>query len=172
MNPNNPSWILVAGSTAGAIQKAVIAHSDLTEPVLPSTHRVSVFALDADRYGVIFEPPVPPYAFTNLIGWLDDPRMTRGAARAVGWLRAPGDGTRYQLVPERVNAGGDTLVGVSIDGEGVSVFLPDCSVQRHSGQIATIPEPALPPKGVKPVAVFEITVDSDSSFGNPEFVVG
>jgi hypothetical protein len=172
MCPENPSWILVEGSSAGAIQKAVTEHAGLTKHVVPSTHRVLVYRLDGKGYGVLFEPPIPPYAFTNLIGWLDDPRMTPGAVRAVGWLIAPGDGTRYFLTSQRANAGGDTLVGVSDEGIGVSVFLPDCRVSHGSGRISPTPEPTLPLQGVPPVALFEITVDSDRSFGNPEFAAG
>jgi hypothetical protein len=106
MRLKNPCWILIEGSSAAAIQKAITKYSGLAKPVLPTVHRVSVFPLDGTRHGVFFEPPVPPYAFTNLIGWLDDPRMTAGAASAVGWLTAPGNGTRYFLAPQRANAGG------------------------------------------------------------------
>jgi hypothetical protein len=172
MSPENPSWILLEGSSAAAIEAAVTKHAGLTRPEIPSTHRVLVYPLEGKSYGVFFEPPIPPYAFTNLIGWLDDPRMTPGVVRAVGWLIAPGDGTRYFLTPQRANAGGDTLVGVSEEGVEVSVFLPDCRVRRSSRRLAPGPEPRLPLQGVEPAAVFEITVDADRSFGNPDFAVG
>jgi hypothetical protein len=171
VHPEKPSWILVRGSTAPAIQKAVIEHSGLARHVLPTAHRVSVFQIDGDRYGVLFDPPIPPYAFTNLIGWLDDAKMTSGAVGAVGWLTAPGTRIRYFLAPEKANSGGDTLVGVGTDGTCVSVFLPDCGVSRTTKRTATVPEPDLPLQRMQPVAEFEITVDSDKSFGNPEFAV-
>src|SRR4051794_39057101 len=117
MRPGNPSWILVEGSSPEDIRRAVTEHSGVARPVQPSTHQVSVFQVEAGRYAVTFAPPVPPYAFANLIGWLDDPRMTPGSRRAVGWLTAPGSGARYFLAPRRPNAGGDTLAGVGADGD-------------------------------------------------------
>ena len=83
MCSDNPSWILVEGSDPATIQRAVIAHSRIAAHERPQTHRVAVFELGADRYAVTFNPPAPPYAFADLIGWLDDPRMCRGARRAV-----------------------------------------------------------------------------------------
>jgi hypothetical protein len=172
MRSDNPSWILVEGSDAAAIQRAVVEHSGIAKHVRPQTHRVTVFGLAPGRFAVTFDPPAPPYTFTNLVGWLDDPRMCRGSRRAVGWLVAPGDGMRYFLAPERVNAGGDTLVGVVAGGEGVSVFLPDCSVRHGPVRVEEVAEPELPDADGEPVIAFEVTLDGDTSFGNPQFVVG
>jgi hypothetical protein len=168
MRSENPSWILVEGSNPETIRQAVIEYSGLLKHVKPSRHCVAIMQLSAGRYGVTFDPPAPPYAFTNLIGWLGYPKMTRGVRLAVGWLVAPGSGVRYFLA-QRGNAGGDTLVGVGADGVRVSVFRPSCEVSRSTEVVRDIPEPEL--AGAEPVASFEITVDGDASFGNPQFVV-
>jgi hypothetical protein len=171
MRSDSPSWLLVEGSDAATIQRAIIEHSGIAKHEQPQNHRVRVFELGAGRFAVTFDPPAPPYAFANLIGWLDDPRMCRGSRRAVGWLVAPGDGTRYFLAPERTNAGGDTLVGVAAGGGRVSVFLPDCSVSRSAARVEEVTEPELPDAKARPVISFEVTLDGDTSFGNPQFVV-
>jgi hypothetical protein len=170
MRPENPSWILVEGSSPDAIRKAVVEHSELTGKVQPSGHQVTILPLGAGRWGITFDPPAPPYAFTNLIGWLDDPEMTQGARRAFGWLVAPSSGIRYFLAPQSPNQGGDTLVGVGADGSRVSVYLPECAVSRCADRLTAITEPALPASGA-PVVSFEVTLDADTAFGNPQFAV-
>src|SRR5262245_37777431 len=165
MRSENPSWILVEGSDAASIQRAVVEHSGIAKHVRPQTHRATIFGLGVDRFAVTFDPPAPPYAFANLIGWLDDPRMCHGSRRAVGWLVAPGDGVRYFLAPERANAGWDTLLGVAVGGERVSVFLPDCSVSHGPAQVEEVAEPELPAADAEPVIAFEVTLDGDTSFG-------
>jgi len=167
MRPENPSWILVEGSSPETIQQAVIEHSQVTSPVVPRRHAVRILQLDSGKYGVTFDPPAPPYALTNLIGWLDDPAMNRGARRAASWLVAPGDGTRFFLAPQRQNSGGDTLMGVGSDGRRVVVYLPDCSVTAANQHIAAIPEPEL--LLANPLITFDVTLDADPSFGNPDF---
>ncbi len=171
MRSEQPSWILVEGSDCDTIRRAVIAHSGISTPEQPSQHHVKVFQVDASRFGVTFDPPAPPYAFANLINWLGDPEMTRGARRAAGWLVAPGDGARFFLVPDRMNAYGDTLVGISSNGRVVSVYLPDCSVTPSDAQVEVVPEPDLSDTGAGPVVAFEVTLDGGTSFGNPQFVV-
>jgi hypothetical protein len=54
----------------------------------------------------------------------------------------------------------------------VSVFLPDCSVNSSAARVEAIPEPELPDADAEPVSTFEVTLDGDASFGNPQFVVG
>jgi hypothetical protein len=172
MRPENTSWILVEGSNPETIQKAVIAHSKICRHVRPSLHHVKIFKLDANQFGVMFDPPAPPYAFANLIGWLDDPSVNRGARRAVGWFVAPGDGTRFFLAQKPGGTGGDTLVGVTSDGRSVSVFLPDCSVTLSKAKVVATPELELPAADAGQIVEFEITLDSNTSFGNPKFVIG
>ena len=170
MHRESPSWILIEGSSPAAIQKAVVKHAGLARHIVPTSHRVLVFALDGERHGICFDPPIPPYEFTNLIGWLDDPRMTAGVVRAVGWLTSPGTGIRYYLASKRTNKGGDTLVGVSAEGDPVQVFLPDCALRPTRERVAPLPEPALSLTEMQLIVEFEITVDSNRSFGNPDFV--
>lgn len=158
---------MVEGCTPEAIQEAIIEHSGLIAPVEPSLHRVAILRIDPTRHALIFEPAIPPYAFTNLIGWLDDPQMTSGSSGASGWLVSPGSGIRYYLKPERSNAGGDTLVGVGENGDRVSVYLPDCSLKQREDEVANVPEPEL--AGLRRVVAFDVTVDGDTSFGNPQF---
>lgn len=169
MSQHELSWILVEGSNAATIQKAVIEHSKLTRPEVPQTHSVSIHDIGSNRFAVMFDPPAPPYAFANLIGWLHDSRMCRGSKRAVGWLVAPGNGTRYLLMTEGT-ASGDTLVGLSGAGRTISVFLPDCSATRTKVKVKVVPEPQLPTFDDTGTA-FVVTLDGDSSFGNPSFDV-
>lgn len=171
MRVDNPSWILVDGSSPEVIQDAVIEHSNIAKAELPVQHSTMIFRIDSRRFGVSFDPPAPPYAFANLIGWLDDPEMCRGTRGAIGWLVAPGDRTRFFLAPQRGNAGGDTLIGVAIDGRRVSVFLPDCSVSSSTARVEVVSEPVFPGADTKPVVTFEVTLDGNTSFGNPKFVV-
>jgi hypothetical protein len=170
MSRDTTSWLLVEGGSPEEVQRAVVKHSTITRPEVPTRHRCRVFRLDAARLAVTFDPPAPPYAFTNLIGWLDDPRMNHGAKRAVGWLVSPGDGTRYYLAPKRANRGGDTLVGATANGRPVSVFLPSCSLRVGQGKVETETEPELP--GGEPAAEFDVTFDSNPDFGNRTFVTG
>jgi hypothetical protein len=168
MHPENGDWILVQGSDPKTLRGAIVEHSELAGHEEPITLRVSVFRVDAEWYGVRFDPKAPPYAFTNLIGWLDDPRMTPGAVRAAGWYTSPGSGVRYALAPSRPNAGGDSLVGRADDGALVGVYLPECRLYR----LRVGPElPAEPPLGqADPLVQFDIEADADLSFGNPLFV--
>lgn len=165
-------WILVRGGTPEAIRRAVTRYAGLFAHKVPSVHRVVVYRLDGDRHPVRFDPPLPPYAFTNLINWLDDPHMSKGAGGAVGWFTSPGTGVRYFLAPKRPNTGGDTLVGVSDAGEEVEVFLPDCGLRPARNNITPMTEPAVLFPELSPVAEFEVEVDSHRSFGNPDFVTG
>ncbi len=170
MNQRDTSWILVEGSDANTIQHAVIEHSKIARPELPQTYRVSIHDIGDNRFAVMFDPPSPPYAFANLIGWLHDPRMCRGTKRAVGWLVAPGNGTRYFLMSDG-KVGGDTLVGISGAGRAISVFLPDCSATRTKTKVKEVPEPELPEFDSKTSVNFEVTLDADTAFGNPDFDV-
>ncbi len=167
--PRNPDWILVQGSNPQTIQKAVLKHTGLICPIVPTKHWVLIFQVDEQHFGLRFEPPIPPYSFTNLIGWLGDPKMTKGAIRAVGWLTSPGNGMRYYLTPPPDETGGDTLLGINDAEQVVEVFLPDCSLRRTYEELVFPPGPPMPGK-LKPLVEFEITVDSARSFGNPDFL--
>lgn len=171
MSRQTRDWIFVRGGTPEGIQKAVVAHTGIAARKVSSVHRVTVHRFVGDGHAVRFDPPLPPYAFANLIGWLDDPRRNAGAAGAVGWFTSPGTGVRYYLAPKRAGRGGDTLVGASEAGEGVEVFLPTCRLRRSRNDAPPPPEPE-PTAGSDPVAEFEIEVDADRSFGNPDFVPG
>ena len=95
---------------------------------------------------------------------------------AAGWLISPGAQPRYYLAPDPANPTGDTLVGVSSAGTTVSVYLPDCTLERATGSPAAgnlavgsiAAEPAFPAVD-QPITSFEVTLDGDTSFGNPQF---
>jgi hypothetical protein len=171
MSRDNRDWILLRGGTPEAIRKAVTRHAGLFAHKVPSKHRVLVYRLDGDEHAVRFDPSLPPYAFANLINWLDDPRMSKGAG-AVGWFASPGTGVRYSLAPKRAGKGGDTLVGVSDAGDQIEVFLPSGRLRRTRHDAAPAVEPEVSFAELSPVAEFEIEVDADRSFGNPDFVTG
>lgn len=171
MIKENRDWILVRGGTPKAIQKAVVEHAGVCRHEVPSTHRAAVYAIDGGDHAVRFDPPLPPYAFVNLIGWLDDPKMNKKATGAVGWFASPKTGVRYCLAQKPGGTGGDTLVGVSEAGESVEVYLPSCKLRRSRSEVAPVPEPAVSFTELTPAAEFEIEVDADRSFGNPDFVM-
>jgi hypothetical protein len=50
-------------------------------------------------------------------------------------------------------------------------MLQDCTVRPCTHEILPVPEPEFPVAGIEPVASFEITLDGDTSFGNPQFEV-
>jgi hypothetical protein len=52
------------------------------------------------------------------------------------------------------------------------VFLPDCSVSHGRARVEEVAEPELPGADAEPVIAFEVMLDGDTSFGNPQFVVG
>lgn len=166
----NPDWILVKGSNPEAIRAAVIAHSEVARHELPARFRVSVYALGDDRHAVAFDSPIPPYDLTNLINWLDDAKMCAGSGGAVGWLMSPASGVRYFLAPKPGKAG-DTLLGIGTDGKRVEVFLPDCSVSFARHKLTPTPEPAVALTELTPAVVFEVSLDANPDFGNPEFDV-
>lgn len=170
MHPENGDWILVYGSKPEAIRKAVEGNSSVSACEVPSSHRVSIFGLDSDRFGVRFYPKILPYDFVNLIAWLNDPELTPGSTRVLGWLTSPASGVRYYLTPKRPNEGCDTLLGVRSDGVPVSVSCSGCRLSRTPGGIDPIPEP--PESSAVPLTEFEITADADRSYGNPDFVEG
>ncbi len=166
----NPSWILVEGCLPATIQNATIEHSGLCGHELPTRHRVTLLQLGRNHYGLVFDPPIPPYAFTNLVSWLGDPNMAEGSRGAMGWFVSPGSGTRYFFASAASNPGGDTLSGVAHDGTLVSLYLPDGALSAGVIPVVAIPEFPLGP--ASPIGEFGITVDSNRGFGNPDFVLG
>jgi hypothetical protein len=110
-----------------------------------------------------------PYAFANLIAWLNEPPAIEHVSDAVGWYSSRSSGVRYFLRPDDINTAGDTLVGVPPSGSAVSVYLPELNVCELTSQVAYVSDTDLVPRDVAAVLVFDVVLDVDESFGNPNF---
>ena len=77
--------------------------------------------------------------------------------------------TKYYLEPETSNAWGDTLIGASTLGQPIRVFLPETGISEISVSQNFREEPRIQ-ISPKPVTL-EVTLDTNTAFGNPRFVV-
>jgi hypothetical protein len=168
MFPGNPDWILVVGAGEDEIEEAVRSHFSLSEPETPVTTTVSLAPLPGGRWALRFEPRLPPYAFTNLVNWLDDGEVLSSDG-AVGWLTAT-SGVRYLIQTDLDNPDGDTALALSDRGEPFDVYLPETTLRPRSARVRSVREPLVPERG-EPKRRFEVVVEADPSFGNPDFVV-
>jgi uncharacterized protein (TIGR02996 family) len=167
-----PDWILLEKGDPKTIQAATVRHTELTPPEVPTQHQVSLFALGPGRFGLVFWPPLPPYEFCNLVGWLGDPRRNKGVASAAGWLTSRRTGVRYLVTPDPAHIGGDTLLAASMMGQPMRVYLPDCGLRRAAEGRPRVEEPRWAPAEAECLRTFEVEADSNPGFGNLEFVEG
>jgi hypothetical protein len=164
-------FILVEGGDKDSLGRAVTENTSLYPAELPSSHLCEIFAVAGGSFVLRFDPALPPYAFTNLLGWVADPANVPGVRGAVGWIRSPSSGQRYVFRPDVDNPAGDTLRGVSAAGEIVSLYLPETTLTVVARSGGVFDPPRLPVLSGAPATVFEVTVDADPSFGNPGLVV-
>jgi hypothetical protein len=168
MFPGNPDWILVVGGSEDEIEEAARSYFSLSEPEIPVTTTVSLAPLPGGRWSLRFEPRLPPYAFTNLVNWLDDGEVLSSDG-AIGWLTAS-SGVRYVLQTDLDNPDRDTALALSSRGESFEVYLPETTLRRRSARVRSVREPLVPETG-HPSRRFQVVVEADPSFGNPGFAV-
>jgi hypothetical protein len=158
--------IVLRHPSARSVAEAIVEHSILTQPTVPSTHRCRIRSAAAGLI-ITFEPDLDPYSFTNLIAWLSNGASADGCA--VGWFASRTAEERFRLWPDRSNISGDTLLGESDRGRRISVYLPETLVQlRSTAEPRHLMEPVVAGAVVEE---FDVVSDSDPEFGNPDFRV-
>ncbi len=162
-------WIHVKDGLPDQLKVAILAHASVTKPEQPKTFTVRLAPIDSGGHAVVFDAPPPPYAFANLVCWLDNPPRANEVSHATGWFTSPASGVRYSLRLDESNPSGDTLIGTTKSGESISVYLPDLSIRKLSTKFDYIDDAKLVPKKFEPVMSFEVVFDVDESFGNPRF---
>jgi len=164
-------WILVQDGTAERIKEAIFSHAEICGKESPRTHPVRIIPLAAGGHAVEIDGKPHAYEFANLLGWLDQPPDVEGVSGSTGWYTSRSTETRYVLKPDTGNPAGDTLLGVSQAGQSISVYLPELSVSRTSGGVAYLDEPDRVPREGETAMSFEVVLEADESFGNPDFEV-
>ncbi len=169
---NDGDWIRVRRGSVDQICAAAKEYASLYEPVSP--HKVSaVVSRSFDKSFVVrFLGATPPYAFNNLLLWLDRPPGMPEVGDAQGWMTAPGSGIRYGLIPDHDNPDGDTLVGSSVEGQSIEVYSPECAVCLRNRPLGkTLTEPRLDLAALSGSVEIELLFDADTDFGNPPFSI-
>ncbi len=179
-------WILLQEGTANDIKVAIREYATLYEPVVPRNVEVWIRQLSTKEWAVVFPESIPPYTFTNLVGWLNEPPDMPAVSGAVGWYTAAGRNQRYLLVPDISNEAGDTLIGRTKDGECIDVYLPETLITMRPNTMrpntmrpntmrpnvdSWIDEDSRSLESSRGVDEFEITIDADVNFGNPGFEI-
>ncbi len=164
-------WIRVTSGSPEQIKRAIIEHTERTKSVKPQVFRIVILKQPSGFSAVTFPDGITPWDFVNLVGWLNHPPNNTGVSGATGWIASPGTGLRYSLAPESGTRFGDTLIGVSSDGNSVQVYLPDATMCVLSRRVQAIPEPTLSETAAQKAEMFTVTLDVDPSFGNPDFKI-
>lgn len=162
-------WILVMNGSVSDVEAAIVDYDGLAREVRPGVFRVELHPQSNGAVAVILPDGLPAYDLANMTGWLSAPPNQQDVYDAAAWITAPGDGIKYYLKPETSNPSGDTLIGSSTLGQSIRVFLPETGISKTSKPQAYIDEPEFE-TSPNPVTL-EITLDTDTSFGNPRFVI-
>lgn len=162
-------WVLVTNGGLADIKAAIVDYDALVREDIPGKFRVELHAQENGDVAVIFPDGLPSYDMANITVWLDAPPNQENVYGAKSWLTTPSGAATYFLKPEVGNVWGDTLVGASDDGESIRVEVPDTGISKISTTVTYEPEPQIE-LSAKP-EVFLITLDTDTSFGNPGFFV-
>lgn len=162
-------WILVGNGSVSDVEAAIRDYDGLTRELRPGVFRVELHLQGNGAIAVVLPDGLPAYDLANMTGWLSAPPDQEDVYDAVSWITSPGDGTRYYFEPETGNPWGDTLVGASLSGRSVRVYLPETGVSEVSASHAYKEEPEVEMSS-RPVTI-EITLDTSTAFGNPGFIV-
>lgn len=162
-----PDWINVRLGSPSEVQRAVESYSELSEHLECREVMAEITKIQDGTVGVTFSEHIPPYAFLNLMGWLNGPPDVEGVTSATGWYSSPSSGIRYAFWPDESNPQGDTLIGVSSEGERVSVYQPDLSFCRRSQPVDQPSEPTLESTKDSIRMKFLVPVEVMENFGNP-----
>lgn len=162
-------WIRVERGGLEAVQAAVRDYGGLSTPVRPAVFHIELHAQPDGAVAVVPRDGLPAFDIANLAVWLSAPPDQAEVEGTRVWLSSPGDGLDYALAPELDNPAGDTLVGVRSDGRPVRVFVPDTFITEADATVEGPPAAACIATD-RPVAL-ELRLDTDTTFGNPRFVL-
>lgn len=148
LRPEGEDWICVRHGDVGTIVKLIGEHATLYGDRGPLRIEVRVAELPGTGFwGVTFSPKLYPYAFCNLITWLDAPPGGEDVRDAIGWYTSPATGRRHVLFPEHSNEMGDTQIGCDAEGNRVRLYLPMLEMSPASRAVVPPKEPNLPTGG-------------------------
>jgi hypothetical protein len=162
-------WILVKNGSASDVKTAISDYDGLVREERPGVFRVELHPQSSGAVAVVLPDGFPAYDLANMTGWLSAPPDQEDVHGVASWITAPGNGVKYYLEPETSNPSGDTLIGASALGQPVRVSLPETGMSEVSSAHPYREEPELEISR-QPVTI-EVTLDTSTAFGNPEFVV-
>lgn len=163
MNDSDVSWILILGSTPATIQQKIAGDAARCRKVVPQQHRVRIYELNEEQFGITFDPPAPLYWFLHTINSVTDSPTCPGVRVSMGWYISPEDGERYFFRCD-LDGMGDTLWGMSSRGVRVSVDLWG-RMKRCETKFQVVTEPMFPTVAMKEVATFDVIFDADPELG-------
>lgn len=162
-------WILVKSGTIPDIRAAIIGYDGISKEIYPGTFKVELHRQSNGEVAVLFPDGLPAYDLANMTAWLNVPPDQPDVYGAVSWIVSPSSRIKYHLKLEAENTWGDTPVGSSDGGSPIRVYLPETGVSEISKHVSYVTEPVLE-VSLSPVKI-EITLDTNTGFGNPDFVV-
>jgi hypothetical protein len=162
-------WLLVKNGTLSEIKAAIIDYGGLARNIRPKEFNVELYSQYNGRTAVLFPDGFPTYDLTNFTSWLSAPPGHPNVFDAVSWLTPADARIKYYLRPELENKRGDSLIGVSYQGESVRVYLPDNGLSSITKKLKYRLEPKIKLNGNS--EKFTITLDTSTSFGNQEFII-
>lgn len=161
--------ILVGSGGVSDIRDAIIEYDGLVREESPAVFRVELHPQSSGEVAVVLPDGLPSYDLANMTVWLSAPPGQLDVNGAASWLVAPKSGLKYFLEPEYDNPHGDTLLGSNSAGQSIRVYVPETGVSEVSADHAYWDQPEIETSS-QPI-VIELTLDTDTSFGNPDFVV-
>lgn len=162
-------WILVHHGSPVEVQKAIAEYDELAREIHPGVFRIELHPQPDGRTAVLLPDGFPAYDLVNMTGWLDTPPEEIDAYDATAWIVSPTTGIKYSLMPEVENAWGDTMLGASSEGVSIRIRIPECEASEIPQRVAYQAEPHIDIAS-EPIRM-DVTLDTNTKFGNPGFVV-
>lgn len=161
-------WILVRNGSEADVKAAIVDYDALVRRK-GRTYRVELHPQSGGGVAVLLPDGFPAYDLANMTGWLNAPPEQESVHDAVSWITSPGDGVKYYLQPEIENARGDTLIGASVEGRSIRVYLPEAGISELSLRLSYQSEPDIE-ISQSPIKI-QVTRSVNSDFGNPDFII-
>lgn len=162
-------WILVHHGSPREVQKAIAEYDEITREIHPGVFRIELHPQRDGRVAVLLPDGLPAYDLVNMTGWLDTPPEEIDAYGANAWIVSPTTGTKYSLMPEVANTWGDTMLGGTLEGASIRIQIPEGSVSEIPQRVPYLQEPRI--DLVSDPIKMNVTLDTNTQFGNPGFVV-
>lgn len=161
--------IIVHHGGVEKVREAIIDYDEMLKEVYPKQFPVILQEIDGGKVAVILPKGFPAYDLANMTGWLNAPPDLPEVYGAESWLTSPKTDITYYLFPESENKRGDTLLGSTVDGKSVRVYLPETGLSYVSKPVNYQSEPTVMQSAINHELM--VTLDTITSFGNPDFVV-